>query len=248
MAQYQRAQRHQRGKGKGQGGGLRSAVEAQGPLMGCPRLAGGHECALRSKTRPAEATTVSSLSILWWLRPSARCHGNLAGLTICWTQSWHLQVELVGPSSQLSSLGEVSLISRWSQNHHHLFTPVTILGLASPEKKNSPQGRRITQCPQRHNSPTLMVAFEICLTGRKRMDVCSRPSYCKAGPQGSDTALGPSLRTRASGSSTESPARRRGFKTWPLTVHCILSCFCSLYFCFSLCKTGTTLLPTRQYI
>lgn len=183
--------------------GFRSSAEAQGPLMGCPRLAGGHECALRSKTRPGEATTESSLSILWWLGPSARCHGNLAGLTICWTQSWHLQVELVGPrelnSSQLSSLRGACLISRWSQNHHHLLTPITILGLASPEKKNSPQSRHITQCPQRHNSPTLVVAFEICLTGRKRMDVCSRPSYCKAGPQGGDTALGPSLRTRASG-------------------------------------------------
>lgn len=32
-----------------------------------------------------------------------------------------------------------------------------------------------------------------------------------------------------------------GSKAGPLSINCILSCFCSLYFCFLLCKTGTTL-------
>lgn len=92
--------------------------------------------------------TMSSFAILWRFGPGAHCHGNLAVLTVHWIQSWHLQVELVGPrelnSSQLNSLGGASLISCWSQNHHHLLIPVTILELASPEKKNSPQGRHIT--------------------------------------------------------------------------------------------------------
>lgn len=56
--------------------GSGSSAEAQGPLMGVP---GG--------PRPGEATTVSSLPILRWLEPSARCHGNPAGLTVHRTEA-----------------------------------------------------------------------------------------------------------------------------------------------------------------
>lgn len=55
-----------------------------------PRATGGHGCAWCP--RPGEATTVSSLSILW-LGSSSHCHGDPAGLTVHWAGS----LRLVGP-------------------------------------------------------------------------------------------------------------------------------------------------------
>ena len=56
-------------------------------LLGYPRLAGGHGVCL--VIQDLEKPLLSWLSILWWLGSSSCCHGNLAGLTARWTQSWH---------------------------------------------------------------------------------------------------------------------------------------------------------------
>lgn len=71
-------------------------------LLGYPGLAGGHGVCL--VIQDLKKPLLSWLSILWWLGFSSCCHGNLAGLTARWTQSWHRQVELVGPGEPNSRL------------------------------------------------------------------------------------------------------------------------------------------------
>ena len=74
---------------------LVGSVKAWGLLMGSPGSLEPTD--VPCGPRPAQVTSVSLLSNLWWLRSTSCCHGNPAGRTAHWTQSWHLQVGLGGP-------------------------------------------------------------------------------------------------------------------------------------------------------
>lgn len=93
-------------------------------------------------------------------------------------------------SSHPRSLGGTVLVGPWSQHHHHLLVPGTIL--ASAERKETLSPRRTHRpVPTRAHPSSLMTASGIHLKGRRRMDACLLSSHSAKQVHRAVTAPGP---------------------------------------------------------
>lgn len=83
------------------------SVNAQGPLRGSPRLTGGHRCALWSRTWRSHHCVLVLPPLVAWVQFLLPWKSSWPH--IHWTQSWHLQVELVGSREADSLLNRAPL-------------------------------------------------------------------------------------------------------------------------------------------